>query len=68
MMSWVRRPLAFANALLRLPPVRCVALAKLPTDYGEFDIHVFKNILSGETHVALVRGEIGDADSKASRV
>jgi len=68
MMSWVRRPLAFANALLRLPPVRCVALAKLPTDYGEFDIHVFKNVLSGETHVALVRGEIGDGEQVLTRV
>ena len=68
MMSWVRRPLAFANALLRLPPVRCLASAKLPTDYGEFDIHVFKNVLSGETHVALVRGEIGDGEQVLTRV
>jgi 3,4-dihydroxy 2-butanone 4-phosphate synthase/GTP cyclohydrolase II len=68
MMSWVRRPLAFANALLRLPPVRCVASAKLPTDYGEFDIHVFKNVLSGETHVALVRGEIGNGEHVLTRV
>jgi 3,4-dihydroxy 2-butanone 4-phosphate synthase/GTP cyclohydrolase II len=68
MMSWVRRPLAFANSLLRLPPVRCVASAKLPTDYGEFDIHVFKNVLSGETHVALVRGEIGDGEQVLTRV
>jgi len=68
MMSWVRRPLAFANALLRLPPVRCLASAKLPTDYGEFDIHVFKNVLSGETHVALVRGEIGNGENVLTRV
>ena len=41
MIPWVRSGLTFANALLRRPPVRCVASAKLPTDYGEFDIHVF---------------------------
>jgi len=68
MMSWVRRPLAFANALLRFPPVRCVASAKLPTDYGEFDFHVFKNAFSGDTHVALVRGEIGDGEQVLTRV
>lgn len=68
MMSWVRKPLAFASALLRLPPVRCVASATLPTDYGEFDIRVFKNLLSGDTHVALVRGEIGNGESVLTRV
>jgi 3,4-dihydroxy 2-butanone 4-phosphate synthase/GTP cyclohydrolase II len=68
MMSWVRRPLAFVNALLRIPPVRRVATAKLPTDYGEFDIHVFKNRVSGDTHVALVRGEIGNGEQVLTRV
>jgi 3,4-dihydroxy 2-butanone 4-phosphate synthase/GTP cyclohydrolase II len=66
--SWVRRSLAFANALLRLPPVRCVASAELPTDYGVFDIHVFKNVLSGDTHVALVHGDIGDGADVLTRV
>jgi 3,4-dihydroxy 2-butanone 4-phosphate synthase/GTP cyclohydrolase II len=68
MIPWVRSGLTFANALLRRPPVRCVASAKLPTDYGEFDIHVFKNAFSGETHVALVRGEIGDGEKVLTRV
>ena len=62
MIPWVRRTLAFVNALLRLPRIRRVASAKLPTDYGEFAIPVFKNTFSGETHVALVRGEIGDGE------
>ena len=68
MIPWVRSGLTFANVLLRRPPVRCVASAKLPTDYGEFDIHVFKNAFSGETHVALVRGEIGDGEKVLTRV
>src|SRR6185503_16270271 len=68
MIPWVRSGLTFANALLRRPPVRCVASAKLPTDYGEFDIHVFKNAFSGETHVALVRGEIGNGEHVLTRV
>jgi 3,4-dihydroxy 2-butanone 4-phosphate synthase/GTP cyclohydrolase II len=68
MIPWVRRLLTCLHALLRLPPVRRVASARLPTEYGMFDIHVFKNIVSGETHVALVRGEIGDGENVLTRV
>jgi 3,4-dihydroxy 2-butanone 4-phosphate synthase/GTP cyclohydrolase II len=68
MAPWVRSTLTFVNALLRRPPVRCLASAKLPTEYGEFDIHVFKNAFSGETHVALVRGEIGDGENVLTRL
>lgn len=68
MRPWVRSALTLKNALLRRPPVRRVASAKLPTDFGEFDIHVFKNAFSGETHVALVRGEIGNGEDVLTRV
>ena len=68
MIPWVRGPLTFMNALLRVPRVRCVAAARLPTDYGEFDIRVFKNAFSSETHVALVRGEIGGGEDVLTRV
>src|SRR5215217_487192 len=40
--------------------VRAVASAVLPTDVGEFRVHAYESLLDGETHVALVRGEIGD--------
>ena len=68
MRSWVRRALALGSALLRIPPVRRIASAKLPTEYGEFDISVFKNAFSDETHVALVRGEIGNGENVLTRV
>lgn len=60
--------------------VRRAATAKLPTKYGEFEIHVFecagdrtpatpRRLRRGvETHVALVRGEIGDGDDVLVRV
>ncbi|MBD7911841.1 bifunctional 3,4-dihydroxy-2-butanone-4-phosphate synthase/GTP cyclohydrolase II [Clostridium cibarium] len=35
-----------------------VAKAKMPTRYGDFTIYGFINILNGEHHVALVKGEI----------
>ena len=37
-----------------------VAKAPLPTEYGEFEIHVYEREDDGETHVALVHGELGD--------
>src|SRR5262245_13810458 len=50
-----------------LAPVRRVATAKLPTEFGEFDIHVYKRVF-GDTHVALVRGEIGNGHNVLTRV
>lgn len=68
MTSWFRSTLTSIAALLRLPQVRCVASAKLPTDHGEFDIHVFKSVFSTKTHVALVRGDIGNGENVLTRV
>ena len=48
--------------------VRRVASSKLPTDHGEFDLVAFESIVNGETHVALVRGEVGDGDDVLVRV
>jgi 3,4-dihydroxy 2-butanone 4-phosphate synthase / GTP cyclohydrolase II len=58
----------FVNAFLHLRALRCVASAKLPTDHGEFDIHVFKSVLSTKTHVTLVLGAIGDGENVLTRV
>jgi len=38
--------------------VRLAASASLPTDYGDFDIHLFESTVTGEVHVALVKGGI----------
>jgi 3,4-dihydroxy 2-butanone 4-phosphate synthase/GTP cyclohydrolase II len=40
--------------------VRPVAQASLPTRVGAFRIHAFESLIDGETHVALVRGDIDD--------
>jgi 3,4-dihydroxy 2-butanone 4-phosphate synthase / GTP cyclohydrolase II len=48
--------------------VRQVARAKLPTAYGEFQIHAFENKLDTQTHVALVYGEVGDGKDIIVRV
>jgi 3,4-dihydroxy 2-butanone 4-phosphate synthase / GTP cyclohydrolase II len=48
--------------------VKMVASAKLPTEFGEFRIHVFENLLDKQEHVALVRGNIADGKDVLVRV
>jgi len=48
--------------------VRRVASAALPTDHGDFRVTAFESGLDKETHVALVKGEIGDGDNVLVRV
>jgi len=31
---------------------------KLPTDYGPFDLHLYRNVTDGSHHLALVRGKV----------
>lgn len=44
------------------------AEAKMPTQYGEFRIFGYVNDLTGEHHVALVKGDIGDGKNLLCRV
>lgn len=48
--------------------VEPVAAAKMPTAYGTFVAHGFRNTLNGEHHVALVKGDIGDGENVLVRV
>jgi 3,4-dihydroxy 2-butanone 4-phosphate synthase/GTP cyclohydrolase II len=48
--------------------VRRVAVAKLPTEYGEFTVHAFENQVDKLTHTALVCGDIGDGEHVLVRV
>ena len=48
--------------------VRRIASAQLPTDHGEFRAVAYESVLDGETHVALVKGDIGDGRSVLVRV
>ena len=44
------------------------AVAKMPTKYGEFRAYGYLNLLNGEHHVALVKGDIGDGKDVLCRV
>ena len=48
--------------------IQRVADATLPTEQGLFHVHAYESVIDGETHVALVRGDIGDGRDVLVRV
>ncbi|MDF2945621.1 MAG: bifunctional 3,4-dihydroxy-2-butanone-4-phosphate synthase/GTP cyclohydrolase [Bacillales bacterium] len=42
--------------------IKRVTEAKMPTEFGEFKMVGFENVLNGEHHVALVKGDIDNSD------
>jgi 3,4-dihydroxy 2-butanone 4-phosphate synthase/GTP cyclohydrolase II len=48
--------------------VKCFATARLPTAYGDFQVHAFENQVDRQTHVALVHGDIADGKDVLVRV
>jgi len=56
------------RSALGLPSVRQVATAKLPTEFGDFEIHAYRDLANGKEHVALVLGAIGDGHGVLARV
>jgi len=42
--------------------IRRAAEAKLPTEYGDFKIVAYENVINGEHHVALVKGDVANSD------
>ena len=48
--------------------VRRVARASLPTAHGEFAVYAYDSVIDGQTHVALVCGEIGGGEDVMVRV
>ncbi len=48
--------------------VKRIASARLPTDHGPFAVTAYDSIIDGRTHIALVRGEIGNGEEVLVRV
>jgi 3,4-dihydroxy 2-butanone 4-phosphate synthase/GTP cyclohydrolase II len=48
--------------------VRRVATAALPTEHGDFRVIAYESVIDRETHVALVKGDIGDGEHVLVRV
>jgi 3,4-dihydroxy 2-butanone 4-phosphate synthase/GTP cyclohydrolase II len=45
-----------------------VAVAKLPSKFGEFDIHAYRSLVDGKEHIALVKGEVAGRENVLVRV
>ena len=50
------------------PFVTRAAAARLPTEYGEFDIVAYEDSVDHKTHVALVHGDLGSGENVLARV
>ena len=48
--------------------VRRVASASLPTEHGPFVVAAYESLIDGQTHMALVRGELGEGEKVLVRV
>ncbi len=48
--------------------VEPVEIVKMPTDYGDFDLHLYRSRVDGEHHLALVRGEVAGKKNVLVRV
>jgi 3,4-dihydroxy 2-butanone 4-phosphate synthase / GTP cyclohydrolase II len=48
--------------------VEQIEIVKLPTDYGEFDLHLYRSKIDGQHHLALVRGDIAGRKDVLVRV
>jgi 3,4-dihydroxy 2-butanone 4-phosphate synthase/GTP cyclohydrolase II len=48
--------------------VERVEVVKMPTEYGEFDLYLYRSTLDGQHHLALVRGEVAGPGDVLVRV
>src|SRR5580698_9546794 len=48
--------------------VEQVEVVKMPTDYGDFDLHLYRSKIDGQHHLALVRGNVSGRKDVLVRV
>ena len=48
--------------------VERVEVVRLPTEHGDFDLHLYRSRLDGQHHLALVKGEVAGRDGVLVRV
>jgi 3,4-dihydroxy 2-butanone 4-phosphate synthase/GTP cyclohydrolase II len=69
MLNWLTHRARLAWQRVQGKPfVTRAAAAKLPTEYGEFDIVAFEDSVDRQTHVALVHGDLGSGENVLVRV
>jgi 3,4-dihydroxy 2-butanone 4-phosphate synthase/GTP cyclohydrolase II len=57
-----------AHRRVREKLVELEQVVKLPTEYGDFDLHLYRSTLDGNHHLALVKGRINKANPTLVRV
>jgi 3,4-dihydroxy 2-butanone 4-phosphate synthase / GTP cyclohydrolase II len=57
-----------AHRRVREKLVELEQVIKLPTDYGDFDLHLYRSKLDGNHHLALVKGKIDSTQATLVRV
>src|SRR3989440_2249899 len=57
-----------AHRRVREKLVELEQIVKMPTDYGEFDLHLYRSKLDGQHHLALVKGDVGTKKNALVRV
>lgn len=50
------------------PLVTCVATSYLPSAYGNFKIYVYEDSLDNFNHLAIVKGDVGNAENVLTRI
>jgi 3,4-dihydroxy 2-butanone 4-phosphate synthase/GTP cyclohydrolase II len=48
--------------------VEQIEVVKMPTDYGDFDLHLYRSKIDGQHHLALVRGDVAGKKNVLVRV
>jgi 3,4-dihydroxy 2-butanone 4-phosphate synthase/GTP cyclohydrolase II len=48
--------------------VEQVEVVKMPTDYGEFDLHLYRSKIDGQHHLAMVHGDVANKKNVLVRV
>jgi 3,4-dihydroxy 2-butanone 4-phosphate synthase / GTP cyclohydrolase II len=48
--------------------VQRLEVVKLPTDYGDFDLHLYRSTTDGQHHIALVKGDVSGKANVLVRV
>ena len=48
--------------------VEQIEVVKMPTDYGDFDLHLYRSKIDGQHHLALVCGNVADKENVLVRV
>ena len=57
-----------AHRRVREKLVELEQIVKMPTDYGDFDLHLYRSKLDGQHHLALVKGKIDKSKPTLVRV